>query len=307
MRKFCLAFQVSKSRKKSSFECVAFDALIIDQFLSDFDRVKSDFSFRPSTLTYPREIFDRTAPLERRIASRSTAAFTPTKSYQFLLSTSSKATIWTSQLRLRTSNHETWNEGRGFLLWSSNLQQQGYACQIKTKKCSFVSGAPPGWDFLDVTRPQTRTFFNSLCNIVKLLTMVTYGRVFHVLKLSSTLLLWPRNLSTIISLYIFLKNIFAATHRRFIILVTRCVGNKALSSFWSYGCRCTWGALRSGIVEGDSLRDLWNFWKNVFDIPNNSAGSFINMQFLAEFTLFLSNFPKEILSPYNDGPESMYL
>ena len=36
------------------------DALVIDQFLSDFVRVKSNDSPRPSTFTYPRELFDRT-------------------------------------------------------------------------------------------------------------------------------------------------------------------------------------------------------------------------------------------------------
>ena len=37
--------------------------VVLDQFLSDFDRVKSNVSLRLSTLTYQQEIFDRTTPL----------------------------------------------------------------------------------------------------------------------------------------------------------------------------------------------------------------------------------------------------
>ena len=40
-----------------------FDTPFLGQFLSDFVRVKSNVSYRPSTLTYPREIFDRATPL----------------------------------------------------------------------------------------------------------------------------------------------------------------------------------------------------------------------------------------------------
>ena len=45
-------------------EIYMFDTPVLGQFLSDFARVKSNVSPRPSTLTYPREIFDRTTPLK---------------------------------------------------------------------------------------------------------------------------------------------------------------------------------------------------------------------------------------------------
>ena len=48
---------------KTSEICMFDTPPVLGQSLSDFVRVKSDVSPRPSTLTYPLEIFDRTTPL----------------------------------------------------------------------------------------------------------------------------------------------------------------------------------------------------------------------------------------------------
>ena len=56
---------VLKGVVRSKIERVVFDAPYLGQFLSDFVRLKSNVSPRPSTLTYPREIFYQIIPLKK--------------------------------------------------------------------------------------------------------------------------------------------------------------------------------------------------------------------------------------------------
>ena len=60
---FVWLFRSAKVGQKSFFEWIVLDVPVLGQFLSDFNRVKSNVSPRLSTWTYRREIFDRTTPL----------------------------------------------------------------------------------------------------------------------------------------------------------------------------------------------------------------------------------------------------
>ena len=71
---FAWLFRSAQVGQKSFFEWVVLNAPVLGQFLSDFDRVKSNVSSRPSLLKYPQEIFDRTTPLkDQTYAFNSTA------------------------------------------------------------------------------------------------------------------------------------------------------------------------------------------------------------------------------------------
>ena len=73
--KALLDFSGQPNSDKNHFLSVVLDAPVLGHFLSSFVRVKSNVSPRPSTSTYPREMFDRTSPLKIHVLGMHISSF----------------------------------------------------------------------------------------------------------------------------------------------------------------------------------------------------------------------------------------